>query len=79
MGIFLRDNAVDHINHCCDEEVVRDKEVQRKTDIYKAVCAFVELKQPDVVIYELINDHIETILHCLSVVSMSVVVVVFEN
>lgn len=57
MGIFLRDNAVDYINRCCDEEVVRAKEAQRKTDIYKAVCAFVELKQSDDVIYELLNDH----------------------
>lgn len=57
MGIFLRDNAVDYINQCCDEEVVRAKEAQRKTDIYKAVCAFVELKQSDAVIYELLNDH----------------------
>lgn len=57
MGIFLRDNTVDYINQCCDEEVVRAKEAQRKTDIYKAVCALVELKQSDTVIYELLNDH----------------------
>lgn len=57
MGIFLRDNAVDYINQCCDEEVVRAKEAQRKIDTYKAVCAFVELKQSDAVIYELLNDH----------------------
>ena len=57
MGVFLRDNAVDYINQCCDEEVLRAKGEQRKADIYKAVCAFVELKQPDAVIYELLNDH----------------------
>ena len=57
MGIFLRDNAVDYINQCCDEEVVRAKEAQRKTDIYKAACAFVELEQSDAVIYELLNVH----------------------
>lgn len=57
MGIFLRDNAVDYINQYCDEEVVRAKEAQRKTDIYKAVCAFVELKQSDAVIYELLNEY----------------------
>lgn len=57
MGIFLRDNAVDYINQCCDEEIVQTKEAQRKTDIYKAVCAFVELKQSDAIIYELLNNH----------------------
>lgn len=57
MGVFLRENAVDYINQCCDEEVVRAKEAQRKTDICKAVCAFVELTQSDAVIYELLNDH----------------------
>ena len=57
MGIFLRDNVVDYINRCCDEEIVQTKETQRKTDIYKAVCAFVELKQSDAIIYELLNDH----------------------
>lgn len=59
MGIFLRDNALDYINQCCDEEVLQAKEFQRKTDIYKAVCAFVELKQPDSVIYGLLNDHFD--------------------
>ena len=59
MGIFLRDNAIDYINQYCDEEVVQAKGFQRKIDIYKAVCAFVELKQPDAVIYELLNDHFD--------------------
>lgn len=51
MSIFLRDNE------SCDEEVVRAKKVQRKTDIYRVVYAFVELKESGVLIYKLLNDH----------------------
>lgn len=57
MGIILRDGAVDYINQCCNEEVAQAKEAQRRTDIYKAVCAFVELKQSDSAIYKLLNSH----------------------
>lgn len=57
MGIFLKDNAVDYINQCCNEEVMQAEMLQRKKDIYKTVCAFVELKQSDAVIYKLLNDH----------------------
>lgn len=57
MGIFLQEAAINYINKRCDEEVVQAKAAQKRADINKAVCAFVELKQSDSVIYGLLNDY----------------------
>lgn len=59
MGIVLRDGAIDYINKCCDEEVVQAKNAQKRADINKAVCAFVELKQSDSAIYGLLNEYFD--------------------
>lgn len=54
---FLIDATIVAIEKHCDEEIDRAKEHQRDNDIFKAACAFVELKQSDSSIYGLLNDY----------------------
>lgn len=56
-GVMLKDGVIEAIEQHYEEEIIAEKQHQQKQDIYRATCAFVELKQSDSDIYELLNKH----------------------
>ena len=56
-GIVLKDSIVDCIEQKCQEEVAREKELQRKKDIIVAIMGFIDLKASDMNILELLQKH----------------------
>lgn len=53
----MGDTVAEVIEQHCDEEVSLAQQRQKKRDIQKAICAFIELKQTDSVIYGLLNNY----------------------
>lgn len=53
----MGDAVAEVIERHCVEEISLAQQRQKKRDIQKAICAFIELKQTDSVIYGLLNDY----------------------